>query len=245
MLLKNMVAVITGGAKGIGYATALLFATEGATVVVADRVFSNRECFIKRDFSGTGHIYEIKLDVTDEEEVKRIMRMVSSEFGRVDILFNNAGIVKSATPFEDVPRESWSSIFEINMYGVVNCCKAVIPIMKRQKTGKIINITSLAGEVGGIRTETSYAASKAAVICITMSLAKYLGPDQIQVNAVSPGVIDTDMTTVLEEADLNGIPLRRIGKPEDVANAVLFLSSHMSDYITGVVLDINGGMHMR
>lgn len=245
MKLLNKIAVITGGAQGIGLATAELLASEGASVVIGDLCFSKSDKLVKRQFNGRGSLFEAKLDVADETSVKDFFKKVTEQFGTVDILYNNAGICKNAIPFEDIPRENWDKVLAVNTFGAINCIKAVIPLMKVQESGKIVNSTSVAAEVGGIRTEASYAASKAANICLTMSLAKYLGPYNINVNAVSPGIINTDMTKSLDPADINTIPLRRIGEPEDVANAILFLVSDMSDYLTGVVLDINGGQYMR
>jgi len=243
--LLNKVAVVTGGAQGIGLATAELLASEGALVVIGDLGFEESDKLVKRELNGCVSLYEGKLNVADEVSVNHFFKKVADQFGTVDILYNNAGICRNAMPFEDIPRENWDKVLGVNTYGTINCIKAVIPFMKAQKSGKIVNSTSIAAEVGGIRTEASYAASKAANICLTMSLAKYLGPYNVNVNAVSPGVINTDMTKSLDPADINTIPLRRIGETKDVANAILFLVSDMSDYLTGVVLDINGGQHMR
>lgn len=243
--LLNKIAVITGGAQGIGLVTAELLASEGAIAIIGDLSIAESDKLLKRDFKGNGSLYEGMLNVADEAGVKKFFQKVVDQFGRVDILINNAGICKNGMPFEEIPRENWDKVFGVNTFGTINCAKAVIPFMKAQKSGKIVNSTSVAAEVGGIRTEASYATSKAANICLTMSLAKYLGPYNINVNAVSPGVIDTDMTKALDPADINTIPLRRMGVPKDVANTILFLVSDMSDYLTGVVIDINGGMYMR
>lgn len=245
MKLANKIAVVTGGAQGIGLATAELLASEGAIVVIGDLSITESDKLVKRNFKGNGSLYEGKLNVADEISVNSFFKKVTDQFGTVDILYNNAGIVKNAVPFEDIPRENWDKVFGVNTFGTINCTKAVIPFMKAQKSGKIINSTSVAAEVGGIRTEASYSASKAANITLTWSLAKYLGPYNINVNAVSPGVIRTPMTDSLEPADINSFPLRRIGEPLDVAKAILFFASDMSDYLTGVILDINGGQHMR
>lgn len=245
MKLLNKVALVTGGAQGIGLATAELLASEGAAVVIGDLSVAESDRLQKREFTGPGSLYEGRLNVADEVSVKKFVQMAAGQFGRIDILVNNAGICRNAMPFEEIPRENWEQVFNVNTFGTINCTNAVIPFMKAQKSGKIVNSTSLAAEVGGIRTEASYAASKAANICLTMSLAKYLGAYNINVNAVSPGVIDTDMTKALDPADINAIPLKRVGVPKDVANVILFLVSELSDYLTGVVIDVNGGMYMR
>ena len=159
-MLTNKIAVVTGGAKGIGKATVDLFLKRGATVIAGDQTCVNE-----------------------------FFREVHQKFGRIDILVNNAGIVRNLTPFEEVTRDSWDKVMNVNFYGTVYCCNAVIPYMKEQKYGKIINSSSLAGEVGGIRVEASYSASKAGNICNTFALAKYLGPYGINVNCVAPGFI--------------------------------------------------------
>lgn len=243
--LLNKIAVITGGAQGIGKSTAELLVSEGAAVIIGDLSIAESNKLEKIKLENGESIFQGHLDVADEESVEYFFKKVTDQFGTVDILYNNAGIVRSAAPFEDIPKENWDKVFGVNTYGTINCCKAVIPFMKAQRSGKIVNSTSVAAEVGGIRTEASYAASKSANITLTWSLAKYLGPFNINVNAVSPGVIRTPMTDSLEPADISSFALRRIGEPLDVANAILFLVSDMSDYLTGVILDVNGGQHMR
>ena len=245
MRLANKVAIITGGAQGIGLETARLLASEGAVAVIGDLSVAESSELRKLEFTGAGSLYEGRLDVTDEENAKKFVRMAVDQFGTIDILVNNAGICRNAMPFEDIPRANWDKILNVNTFGTINCTNAVIPYMKAQKSGKIVNSTSVAAEVGGIRTEAGYGMSKASNIFLTMSLAKYLGPYNINVNAVSPGVIDTDMTKALDPADIGAIPLRRIGWPKDVANVILFLASDLSDYLTGVVIDVNGGQYMR
>ncbi len=245
MKLTNKVAIITGGAQGIGLETAELLASEGAVAVIGDLSIAESDEFQKREFFGAGSLYEGKLNVADAEGAKKFVDRVVKQFGRIDILVNNAGICRNAMPFEEIPRESWDKVLNVNTFGTINCTNAVIPYMKAQQSGKIINSTSVAAEVGGIRTEASYGMSKAANINLTMSMAKYLGPYNINVNAISPGIIDTDMTKALDPADIGAIPLRRVGLPRDVANVILFLSSDLSDYLTGVIIDVNGGMYMR
>lgn len=241
MKFNNKIAIITGGAKGIGKATALEFTSNGATVICGDLSYHNKSELLLN----SNGIYEIHLDVTDIVSVQNMINIIIQQFGRIDILINNAGIVKSITDFEKLSPADWNVMLNVNTFGLINCVNAVIDIMKTQKYGKIINSSSLAGEVGGIRVSANYSTSKAANICLTMSLAKYLGPYNINVNAVSPGFIATDMADVLDAPSLENVPLRRLGQPEDVAKAISFLASDDSSYLTGVILDVNGGVHMR
>ena len=220
MKLKNKIAVVTGGARGIGAAAAGELSAEGAVVVCGDISFRNREKLVLNEAG----IYEINLDVTSEKSVASMIKAVMAEFGRIDILVNNAGIVSSKIDFEKLTRADWDKMMDVNSYGLINCTNAVIEIMKKQMSGSIVNSSSLAGEVGGIRVAANYSVSKAANICLTMSLAKYLGPYNINVNAVSPGFIKTDMADKLDEPDIETIPLRRLGTPEDVAKAIAFLA---------------------
>lgn len=241
MRFENKVVVITGGARGIGYGAALKFKEEGGTVVIGDLSIEKNSSLVLREDG----IYEGYLDVSDETVVREFIGKAAEAFSRIDVLVNNAGIARPIRAFEEIPRQSWDLVLDINTFGTVNCCNAVIPMMKEQKGGKIINSSSLAGEVGGIRVEASYSVSKSANICLTMALAKYLGPFNINVNAVSPGFIKTDMGDQLDAPDLNTVPLRRLGEAADVANAIAFLASEEASYLTGVVLDVNGGVHMR
>lgn len=241
MRLKNKIAVVTGGYRGIGLATAKKFISEGAVVVSGDLYYKNKNELLENHM----HVWECFLDVTSEESVNSCIDMVYEKFGSVDILVNNAGIVRSVVPFETIERENWDKVLNVNTFGTINSVNAVIDIMKKQKSGKIINSSSLAGEVGGIRVEASYSVSKSANICLTMALAKYLGPYNINVNAVSPGFIVTDMADQLDKPDVSSVPLRRLGTAEDVANAITFLASEEAAYLTGVVLDVNGGVNMR
>lgn len=238
-MLTNKIAVVTGGAKGIGKATVDLFTKRGATVIAGDMIFE------KGTLKENEGVWEKYLNIADQECVNDFFKEVHEKFGRIDILVNNAGIVRNLTPFEEVTRENWDKVMNVNFYGTIYCCNAVIPYMKEQKYGKIINSSSLAGEVGGIRVEASYSASKAGNICNTFALAKYLGPYGINVNCVAPGFIKTGMGDSLDAPDLLTVPLRRLGTAEDVAKSIAFLASDDASYLTGVILDVNGGCHMR
>lgn len=243
MDFSGKVVVITGGNRGIGFTTAQLYEKNGAIVVIGDLTTGELGKITKRENCDT--IYETVLDVSDEENAKNVIDMTVQRFGKIDILINNAGVTKGAIPFEEVDMDEWKGMFAINTFGIVHCVKAAIPYMKKQKSGKIIISSSLAAETGGIRTIAPYSASKAANICMMVTLAKTLGPFNITVNGVAPGVIDTEMTKTLDPTDLNTIPLRKIGTAEDVGNAILFLTSKKADYLTGVMMDVNGGMYFR
>ena len=241
MRFDGLVAIVTGGAQGIGYATAERLLSEGATVCIGDISFKNRESLNKNSRG----MYEGYLDVTDPSCVESFVNQCRNSFGGIDILVNNAGISHPALPFEDVPRKNWDKIFEVNIFGVVNCTNAVIPIMKAQKSGKIVNLASLGGQRPAVRGEVTYCVSKSAVISMTWNLAKQLGPYNINVNSVSPGFIRTPMGDSLAKPDLSGVPLGRQGDVSEIAAGIAFLASPDASYITGVTLDINGGVLMR
>jgi 3-oxoacyl-[acyl-carrier protein] reductase len=187
------------------------------------------------------------VDVSKSGEVNAMVEKVLAQFGKIDILVNNAGICKVAS-IEETTEEDWDRIMAVNLKGVFLCSKAVMAVMKKQRSGRIVNMGSLAGKVGGVATGANYAASKAGVMCFTKSLAKELAPYGVTVNALAPGVIETDMTHGITGGDwtnyLRTIPLGYIGAPEDVANAVLFFVSDEARYITGEIMDVNGGMLM-
>ena len=242
--LDGKVAVITGGARGIGYAAATALANEGATVVVGDLGFTPHvlEKFVT---IGQESIYAGYLDVTNEKAVQNFFQLIVKKFHTIDIFYSNAGICQNGKPFEEVNQHEWDKMYAVNTFGGISCLRQVVPIMKMQRSGKIILSGSIAAEVGGIRTVASYAASKASNISIMMSLAKELGPYGINVNAVSPGIIETPMTEALSPVDADTILLKRFGTGTDMGNIILFLSCHMSDYLTGVVIDVNGGQYFR
>ena len=243
--LKDKVAIVTGGAGGIGRAICLLFALEGATVAVNYLHGETRaHDLIKeiQDQGGRGLLF--KADVTRSEEVDSVVDELYGNCGRIDVLVNSAGIIRDQLIFQMEPSE-WREVLDVNLTGLFNCTRAVAKYMMLQRSGKIINVSSIAGQKGG-KGHCNYAASKGGVDAFTRSLAIELAPKGITVNAVAPGVIDTDMSeTLLRRAQkevLAQIPLKRLGTPEDVARTVLFLASDDADYITGEVIRVAGGM---
>ena len=245
MNLKGKIALITGAGQGIGKATAEAFAQAGATVVVADLNFAQAEAvaeMLKKSWQIEA--LALQVDVSDEAGVNKMMGQIQEKYARLDILVNNAGIFQLAVPFEEMPQADWDKMFGVNLGGAVHCIKAAIPMFKAQRYGKIINLSSLAAEVGGIAAGANYSTSKAAVICLTKTVAKYLGPYQINVNTVAPGFIKTEMTAGFKQ-DPAMAPLKRLGEAEEVADVILFLASDRSRYITGSTLDVNGGIFMN
>ena len=244
MLLQDKIAVVTGAARGIGETIAQRLAREGAVVICPDISVPLSGTRIRGPKPGGGALYEAHLDISRREEVEQFFAEALSMFGRVDILVNNAGICRDITPLEAMPDDEWQLMLDINLMGTVFCTRAVIPAMKAQGGGRIVNMASIAGEIGGSASSIGYSASKAGIICLTKVMARSLGPDGITVNAVSPGYITTEMTKT-HVHDLSNVPLRRMGSTDDVADAVLFLVSGMASYITGTTLDVNGGAYMK
>ncbi len=245
--LKTKVAIVTGGARGIGKTISQALAKEGAHVIVCDIDYGLAQNTVN-DIKNQGFAASaVKMDVSCGEEVKRVSKNILNKFTRIDILINNAGIC-SLTPIEDITEEEWDRIMDVNLKGTFFCSQAVLKPMITQKSGKIVNIVSIAGKVGGILTGAHYSASKAAVICLTKSLALRLAPHGINVNAVAAGPIKSQMSDAFpsdKKAKLaQSIPLGGFGEPQDVANAVLFLVSDKAKYITGEILDVNGGLLM-
>lgn len=245
MELHGKTAIITGGNQGIGRATALRLAEAGASVIIAarnERLNQETRMYIEKASGQKATAFS--LDVSVNEQVTDVFAKILNRFGHIDILVNNAGICSLSQPFEELSLTEWDHVMDINLKGIVHCVKAAIPQFKKQNSGKIINVASLAGEVGGIATSADYVASKAAVIGLTKSLARYLGPYHVNVNAVAPGFINTTMTADMS-INTSSIPLGHVGEPLDVANGILFLASEHSRYITGTTLDVNGGLYMK
>lgn len=246
-MLKGCCAVVTGATRGIGRAISLKLAKEGANIVINYNRSEEEATSLKEEIDSLGvESIIVKADVSKMDEAESLIKSAKAKFGRIDILVNNAGIVKDNLIMR-MKEEDFDKVIEINLKGTFNCMKLITPIMLKQKCGKIINISSVVG-VSGNAGQVNYSASKAGIIGMTKSLAKELGSRNIQVNAVAPGYICTDMTSSLSEnmkSDMEKlIPLRRIGQPEDVANLVKFLASKESDYITGQVINVDGGLAM-
>jgi len=246
MKLKDKVALITGGARGIGRAIAMAFAGEGADIVVAD---VNLEIARKTasEIEGLGRkALALEMDVTDYAKVEEGVNKILDKFGKVDILVNNAGITKDNLILR-MSQGEWDAVLNVNLKGTFNCIKAVSRPMVKQRGGKIISIASIIGLMGNAG-QANYAASKAGIIALTKTVAKELASRNINANAVAPGFIQTDMTAKLPEdvraKMLELIPLAKLGLPQDVANVCLFLASEESGYITGQVITVDGGMVM-
>ena len=246
MRLKDKVALITGGARGIGRAIALIFAKEGADVVVAD---VNLEIALKTasEIENLGRkALALEMDVTNYDKVEEGINKILDKMGKVDILVNNAGITKDNLLLR-MSHTDWDAVINVNLTGTFNCIKAVCRPMIKQRSGRIISIASIIGLMGN-PGQANYAASKAGIIALTKTVAKELASRNINANAVAPGFIQTEMTAKLSEEIkkkmLEAIPLAKLGTPEDVANLCLFLASAESSYITGQVITIDGGMVM-
>ena len=243
-MLKDKVALITGGGQGIGKEISILFAQQGADIAVFDL---NQEALDKTtteimalNREGLG----LSVDVSKFNEVQEAIQKVVDKFGKISILVNNAGITRDALILR-MREEEWDAVLDINLKGVFNCTKGVSKIMLKQREGKIVNISSIIGIRGNVG-QANYAASKAGIIGFTKSVAQEFASRNIQVNAIAPGFIQTEMTEKMSEASkqaiINQIPSRRLGEKRDVANLALFLASKNSDYINGEVIRVDGGM---
>ena len=242
--LKDKVAIITGGSRGIGYATADAFLREGATVILAasTKESANKAVASLKEKYPESTVAGISPDLSKLNEVREIFRQVTGRYGCVDILVNNAGVSES-TPFTEYTEEAFDKVMDLNVKGVFNATRAASECMVARGKGVILSTSSMVsiyGQPGGI----AYPASKFAVNGLTVSLARELGPKGIRVNAVAPGITETDMMKAVPkeviEPMIKQIPLRRLGQPEDIANAFVFLASEEASYITGVVLSVDG-----
>lgn len=249
MELKNKVAIVTGAGQGIGREIALTLAKEGAKVVVTD-ITDKIHDVVKEIESSGSQALAIKVDVSKREQTGAMAKKALQKFGRIDILVNNAGIYPFKS-FVEMEEEDWDHVLDVNLKGVFNCTKAVLPAMRKQMYGKVINITSIAGTKVGFSNLVHYSASKAGLLGFTKSAALELSQYGINVNAIAPGAIDTPgtRTTMGERRQIEEyakmLPAKRIGKPIDVANLVVFLASDKSSYITGECIVVDGGFTVQ
>ena len=244
--MQNRVAFVTGASRGIGKACALALAGAGARVALAARQRDKLEAVAFEIRSRGGEAYVVELDVASDESIKNAFAATAKEFGRIDILINNAGITRDGLALR-MKKDDWNAVLETNLTGAFRAIQQVLQGMMRERWGRIINISSVVGEAGNAG-QANYAAAKAGLIGLTKAMAQEMASRQITVNAVAPGFIETDMTSALgpdvKEKVLQSIPLRRLGTVEDVAAAVRFLASEEAGFITGHVLAVNGGMYM-
>ena len=245
MLLEGKVAVVTGGGRGIGAAIVRRLAQEGAAVVFCDISLDDETERLTREVTEAGgKVRALTADVRKYEDAERVVKTAQEELGRVDILINNAGVIRD-TLVLTMSAEDWDLVLSVNLTGVYNFSKVAALVMLRQRSGKIINLSSVAGASGG-RGQANYAASKGGINSFTRALALELGKRNITVNAVAPGVVTTSLSktvrTLTKDAIKKMIPLRRYAEPQEIAEVVLFLASPAADYITGQVITVDGGL---
>lgn len=248
MTFAGKVALVTGAARGIGKAIAAAFAREKAHVILND-ISSQEELKKVADTIRVegARTLALSADVSRSGQVAEMISEIEKTFQRLDILVNNAGIIRRGS-IETVTEEEWDQVMVVNLKGTFNCCKSVVDLMKRQRAGKIINVSSVAGKTGDITSAPGYGPSKAAIDALTKTLARQLAQYNINVNGVAPHAIETEMSAEWSaekrRAIIEAIPLKRLGQPADVAEAVLFLASEKANFITGEILDVNGGFLM-
>jgi len=246
MSLSGRVAFVTGASQGIGRSCALRLAKDGATIAVAARNQEKLKELVREITAAGGKAAAFPVDVADEEQVKTAVKAAVTQFGKIEILVNNAGITRDQLVMR-MKRADWDAVLQTNLTSAYLLIQQVITSMLRQKWGRIINVTSIFGQIGQAG-QANYSASKAGLIGLTMAIAREVASRNITCNAVAPGFIETAMTAVLSDEfkqnAVKQIPLRRVGTPEDIANAVAFLASDDASYITGHVLSVNGGMFM-
>ncbi|MCD6660435.1 MAG: 3-oxoacyl-[acyl-carrier-protein] reductase [Lentimicrobium sp.] len=246
-LLEGKTALVTGGARGIGKAIALKFAAEGANVAFSDLNYDDNAAALEKEIEAMGVKGKgYASDASSFDGSEKLINDVVADFGRIDVLVNNAGITRDNLLMR-MTEADWDLVIKVNLKSIFNMTKAVQKVMLKQRSGSIINMSSVVG-LSGNAGQSNYSASKAGLIGFTKSMAQELGSRSIRCNAIAPGFIETDMTAKLPEDVrknwIEGIPLKRGGKPEDVADVALFLGSDLSSYVTGQVISVCGGMHM-
>ena len=242
--LSNKVSIITGAAQGIGLATALKFAAEGAIVIVCDLKQAGVDQAVTQCQALGATAAGFVMDVTQRQQINDVVALVKSQFGRIDVLVNNAGITQDAR-LQKMTLEQFDRVIDVNLRGVFHCSQAVADSMVAQGSGVILNASSVVGIYGNFG-QTNYAASKFGIIGFTKTWSRELGPKGVRVNAVAPGFINTPMVTAMPEKVLQDlqtkVPLKRLGRPEEVANVYAFLASDEASYINGAVIEVSGGM---
>lgn len=249
MRFHGQVVVVTGAGRGIGAAIARAFATEGARLALLDIDAAGLDALVSDLTAKGADAVGLRCDVTVGAEVRQAFDAVAARFGRIDVLVNNAGGFSRIRATEDIPDEEWDAIVRFNLTSVFLCTKAVLPPMKRQRAGRIVNLASVVGRSAAVSVSTHYAAAKAGVLGFTRNLAREVGPDGITVNAIAPGTVATERFKGLRSAEetrriAESVPLRRVAEPDEIAQCVLFLASDAAGYMTGAALDVNGGMVM-
>jgi len=242
MRLKDKISVITGAASGIGKAIADVFSREGAVVIALDINMEELKKTIDTIRSKGLDAFAIKCDMSSLSEIDKTVNKIKSNFKKVDILVNNAGIF-SSTPLMEITSNEWDFVMNVNLKGPFFLSKEILKLMTKNRSGKIINIASLAAKRGGTTSAVPYGASKAGIVSVTKYCAKFAAPYGINVNAVVPGFVDTGINPRIKDM-IEYIPIRRIAKPEEIANVALFLASDDSSYITGEMIDVDGGFLM-
>ncbi|KJS19694.1 MAG: hypothetical protein VR72_17705 [Clostridiaceae bacterium BRH_c20a] len=249
MSFKNECAIITGASRGIGRATALGLAAKGSYISIFDinEQGARQTASLIEDNFGQ-KVFVKKVDISKQEQVNQAVRETEEKFGNIHLLVNNAAIVNT-TPFSEISLDEWQKVLDINLTGAFYCIKAVLPYMIKERKGKIVNVASIAAKVGGgLFGNVSYAVSKAGLVCLTKGVAKEMASYGINVNAIAPSATDTEMikdfTGPKREAFIQSLPMGRVASPEEMASAIIFLLSDEASYITGEIMDVNGGLYM-